>query len=67
GYAVVHGGTPVGEVTSGALSPTLGYPIAMAYVDAAYVEPGTVLDLDIRGTMVPATVTALPFYKREKN
>lgn len=67
GYAVVDGGNPVGEVTSGALSPTLGHPIAMAYVDPKYSEPGTVLDLDIRGTMVPATVTALPFYKREKN
>jgi aminomethyltransferase len=67
GYVVVDGETPVGEITSGALSPTLGYPIAMAYVDPKYSEPGTVLDLDIRGTRIPATVTALPFYKREKN
>ncbi len=67
GYAVVDGETPVGEITSGALSPTLGYPIAMAYVGAKYAEPGTALDIDIRGTKVPATVTALPFYKREKN
>jgi glycine cleavage system T protein (aminomethyltransferase) len=67
GYSVVHGDTVVGEITSGALSPTLGYPIAMAYVDPKFSEPGTELDLDIRGTKVPATVTALPFYKREKN
>ena len=53
----------VGEITSGALSPTLGYPIAMAYVDATLTEPGTVLDLDVRGTRVSATVVPLPFYK----
>jgi aminomethyltransferase len=58
-------GTEVGVVTSGALSPTLGYPIAMAYVDPAVRELGTELFLDVRGTRVPASVTALPFYTRE--
>jgi aminomethyltransferase len=58
-------GTEVGVVTSGALSPTLGYPIAMAYVDPAVRELGTELFLDVRGTRVPASVTALPFYQRE--
>lgn len=67
GYAVLAGEQTVGEVTSGALSPTLGAPIAMAFVDPQYSEPGTVLDLDVRGTRIPATVTALPFYTREKN
>jgi aminomethyltransferase len=67
GYGVFAGDTAVGEVTSGALSPTLGVPIAMAFVDPQYSEPGTVLDLDVRGTRIPATVTALPFYTREKN
>ncbi|MEO6942775.1 MAG: glycine cleavage system aminomethyltransferase GcvT [Terrimesophilobacter sp.] len=67
GYAVLAADTTVGAVTSGALSPTLGYPIAMAFVDPQYSEPGTVLDLDVRGSRIPATVTALPFYKREKN
>jgi aminomethyltransferase len=60
-------GTEVGVVTSGALSPTLGYPIAMAYVDPAMRELGTDLFLDVRGTRVPASVTALPFYTREAN
>lgn len=54
----------VGVVTSGALSPTLGYPIAMAYVDRAVSEPGTQLFLDVRGSRVPASVVPLPFYKR---
>lgn len=57
-------GTAVGEVTSGALSPTLGYPIAMAYVDRAHSEPGTALSVDVRGKVEPVEVVALPFYKR---
>lgn len=64
GYAVLDGDRPVGEVTSGALSPTLGHPVAMAFVPPALSTPGTHLFLDVRGTAVPATVTALPFYRR---
>jgi aminomethyltransferase len=56
----------VGEVTSGALSPTLGHPIAMAYVDPRVSAPGTTLFLDVRGTPIPAAVTPLPFYRRKK-
>jgi aminomethyltransferase len=59
-------GKSVGTVTSGAPSPTLGRPIAMAYVDPAHAEVGTKLEVDIRGTTVPATVVALPFYQRPK-
>ncbi|MCE7482781.1 glycine cleavage system protein T [Microbacterium profundi] len=67
GYAVVAGdGTVLGEITSGALSPTLGHPIAMAYIDPASAETGTAVFLDVRGTKIPATVTALPFYRRKK-
>jgi aminomethyltransferase len=65
GYPVLSGDAVMGEVTSGALSPTLGHPIAMAFVDPAASAPGTILDLDVRGTRVPATVTNLPFYKRK--
>ena len=67
GYAVVDAdGERVGEVTSGALSPTLGHPIAMAFVSPAHAAPGTELALDVRGTRIPATVTTLPFYRRKK-
>lgn len=66
GYAVFAGDDAVGEVTSGALSPTLGHPIAMAFVAPSAAEPGTELHLDVRGTRIPATVTALPFYRRAK-
>ncbi|MFF9221126.1 glycine cleavage system aminomethyltransferase GcvT [Streptomyces viridosporus] len=67
GYAVVAGGEVIGEVTSGAPSPTLGKPIAMAYVDAAHAAPGTAgVTVDIRGSQEPYEVVALPFYKRQK-
>jgi len=64
-YEVLNSEGRVGVVTSGALSPTLGYPIAMAYIDAALSGVGTMVDLDIRGSRVPATVVSLPFYKKE--
>jgi aminomethyltransferase len=65
GYPVVdEDGATVGTVTSGALSPTLGHPIAMAYVPPAHSEPGTKLAVDIRGTAAPVEVVTLPFYKR---
>ncbi|GHE70712.1 aminomethyltransferase [Streptomyces longispororuber] len=67
GMSVVVAGEVVGTVTSGAPSPTLGKPIAMAYVDAAHAEPGTAgVAVDIRGTHEPYEVVALPFYKRQK-
>ncbi|MEW5354710.1 glycine cleavage system aminomethyltransferase GcvT [Streptomyces sp. 16-176A] len=67
GYPVVAGGEVIGEVTSGAPSPTLGKPIAMAYVDAAHAAPGAEgVGVDIRGSHEPYEVVALPFYKRQK-
>jgi aminomethyltransferase len=66
GYPVVSGETVIGAVTSGALSPTLGHPIMMAYVEPSHAEPGTALVVDVRGTPIPATVTPLPFYRRKK-
>lgn len=66
GYAVRHAGATIGRITSGTLSPTLGQPIGMAYVALAQATPGTVVQIDIRGTQVDAEVVALPFYKRAK-
>ncbi|WP_091465680.1 glycine cleavage system aminomethyltransferase GcvT [Paenarthrobacter nitroguajacolicus] len=65
-YPVLKDGATVGEVTSGQPSPTLGYPVALAYVDVAFAEPGTALDIDLRGKSEPFEVVALPFYKRQK-
>jgi aminomethyltransferase len=56
--------SPIGFVTSGALSPTLGFPVAMAYVSSDSSTIGTKLEVDIRGTRAPVEVTQLPFYKR---
>lgn len=68
GYPVTDvEGTVIGEVTSGALSPTLGYPIHMAYVETDFSDSGTELMLDVRGTPLPGTVTRLPFYTRRKD
>ncbi len=64
GYAVFAGDRRTGVVTSGTQSPTLGVPIAMAYVAPGDAEPGTVVDVEIRDARVPARVVALPFYKR---
>ncbi|WP_197320197.1 glycine cleavage system aminomethyltransferase GcvT [Saccharomonospora sp. NB11] len=64
GYRVLDGDREVGEVTSGALSPTLGYPIAMAYVARDVAEPGTTLSVDVRGRAATVDVVSLPFYKR---
>jgi aminomethyltransferase len=63
GYAVLSGGSPAGTVTSGAPSPTLGRPIAMAYVEKDATGPFTI---DVRGKAEPAEVTELPFYDRRK-
>ncbi|MGH3759895.1 glycine cleavage system aminomethyltransferase GcvT [Actinophytocola sp.] len=66
GYPVLDGGNQVGTVTSGALSPTLGRPIAMAYVPPSLSAPGTELVVDVRGRTAPVEVVKLPFYKRAK-
>jgi glycine cleavage system T protein (aminomethyltransferase) len=65
GYPVWSGDRRTGQVTSGTQSPTLGVPIAMAYVAPSDAEPGTVVDIEIRDARVPARVVALPFYRRQ--
>ncbi|MCI9872951.1 glycine cleavage system aminomethyltransferase GcvT [Arthrobacter humicola] len=65
-YSVLKNGTLIGEVTSGQPSPTLGYPVALAYVDVENSEPGTIVDVELRGKTEPFEVVALPFYKRQK-
>ena len=62
--AVQKNGATIGEVTSGCLSPTLGYPIAMAYVTSDSVAEGDTIQIDFNGKPHDAQVVKLPFYKR---
>ena len=72
GYTVLWEGKPSGTVTSGAHSPTLGKPIAMAYLDADAAAAagadlsGSGLAIDIRGSAEPAALIKLPFYRRQE-
>ncbi|RCJ20473.1 glycine cleavage system protein T [Nostoc sp. ATCC 43529] len=66
GYQILSAGKVVGEVTSGTLSPTLGYPIALAYVPTKLATVGQQLEVEIRGKAYPAVVVKRPFY-RSKN
>ena len=65
GSAVRDGeGNEIGAVTSGVLSPTLGHPIALAYIDPSHREVGTELVVDVRGKDLPVRVVETPFYRR---
>jgi len=61
GAEVFAGDVRVGTVTSGGFAPSLGYPIAMAYVDAAHAADGTPLEIIVRGKSLMATVVPMPF------
>jgi aminomethyltransferase len=61
GTPVRRGDVPLGVVTSGGLSPTLGHGIALAYLPREHATPGTEVVLTLRGRDVPARVVALPF------
>lgn len=61
GAAVFAGDSHVGTVTSGGFSPTLGHPVAMAYVDLSHAADGTALECEVRGRRLPATVSPMPF------
>jgi aminomethyltransferase len=66
GYPVLFEGKVVGEVTSGTLSPTLGFPIALSYVPIAVASVGQELNVEIRGKLYPAKVVKRPFYRAVK-
>jgi aminomethyltransferase len=62
GYRILAGDEPVGQVTSGTVSPTLGDGIALGFVKAEHAANGTELAIEIRGKGVPARVQRPPFY-----
>ena len=63
-YRVLRDGQPIGVLTSGTKSPTLGKGIALGYVEPAASAVGTTLAVEIRGRAVAAQVVSLPFYRR---
>ena len=71
GPGIPRQGNPVraeqgdGVVTSGSLSPCLETGIGMAYVPVAAAEPGTALEVDVRGKMRAADVREKPLYRKE--
>jgi aminomethyltransferase len=68
GQGIARQGNPVlggGEVTSGTMSPCLGIGIGMAYVPAGHSDPGTELEIDVRGKVRTAEVRTKPLYTKE--
>ena len=63
GAAVKAEGNPIGVITSGTHSFFLGYPIALAMVEAASFRVGDRVDVDVRGREAPAEIVKLPFYR----
>jgi aminomethyltransferase len=60
--ATIHlNGEQVGRVTSGGFSPSLNHAIAMGYVSSAHAANGTLLEVDVRGKRLPASVAPMPF------
>jgi aminomethyltransferase len=62
GNAVISDGEDVGVVTSGTLSPSLGIGIGMAYVSSELSEPGTKVEIDVRGRARAARIESKPIY-----
>ncbi|MCP4791082.1 MAG: glycine cleavage system aminomethyltransferase GcvT [Gammaproteobacteria bacterium] len=54
-------GQAIGRVTSGGFGPTVGAPVAMAYIDASYAEVGTLVLALVRGKQLPCRVATMPF------
>lgn len=65
-YPVFHADTLAGETTSGSLSPSLGAGVAMAYLPTQIANPGTPVEVGIRGRRFPAMVAKRPLYRRTK-
>jgi aminomethyltransferase len=66
GNAVLAGGEEAGVVTSGTFSPSLEIGIGMAYVRPDLAEPGTEVEIDVRGKRRPARIASKPLYRKEK-
>ena len=66
GNPVLAGGEPAGIVTSGSFSPSLEVGIGMAYLRSDLAEPGTEVEIDVRGKRRAARVASKPLYEKER-
>lgn len=66
GYPVYKNGELIGEITSGTQSPTLKKNIGLALIKKEHAEPGSTLEVEIRGKKLKAEIVPTPFYKRSK-
>jgi aminomethyltransferase len=66
GYPVLQDGKPVGVVTSGTKSPSMGASIGLAYVPPGLAAEGSTLAVEIRGKAVAGKVVKTPFYSKKK-
>ena len=66
GHTVLSGDDPIGFVTSGSHSPTLGKSIGLAMVEHSHSEVGSEFEVEVRGKKIRAVVMKTPFYKRNK-
>lgn len=64
GYEITKDGKTIGKVTSGTMSPSLGKPIGMGYVETSYSTPGTEISIQIRNKPVAGVIVKTPFYKK---
>jgi aminomethyltransferase len=67
GNPILSGGEPAGEVTSGTFSPSLEVGIGMGYVRSALAEPGTEIEIDVRGRIREAEIRPMPLYEKKKD
>jgi glycine cleavage system T protein (aminomethyltransferase) len=63
-YPVGIDGKVIGEVTSGAFSPSLGENIGLALIETRFAGVGKPLQVEIRGKWMQAEQIKMPFYKR---
>ncbi len=65
GNPILKDGARIGEVTSGTLSPTLDLGIGMGYVPGDLSDPGSEIEIDVRGKVRQAVVDKMPLYSRD--
>ncbi len=66
GNSIVIDGRALGFITSATGSPSLGYPIAIGFIDREASRPGTRIEIDCGGRALAAEVVSMPFFDPER-